>query len=247
MHRRTTRRVAFGTLLALVLAGLAAAGPGRLLTPRLALAQGAPTVQPRMTALGMVLVGSNGRTLYTLSADTPGRSTCADQCATAWPPLVLDTGTPVAAPGLPGRLAIITRADGRRQVTYNDQPLYFFVRDAQPGDTNGEGVMAFGGVWHVVRVTAAGAPPAAPAAPAPQRPAGPVAAPPAQAPAGPVRPAVAPAPAGLPRTGAGLTAGPAPAAGGWRGGLAVAGLLALGSVGVAVTRRARAVPSAHQP
>jgi predicted lipoprotein with Yx(FWY)xxD motif len=65
-----------------------------------------------------------------------------------WPPLLLPEGDPIAPPDLPGTLAVITRADGGRQVTYNDQPLYLYVRDQKPGDTTGEGVA---GVWHVAR------------------------------------------------------------------------------------------------
>ena len=36
------------------------------------------------------------------------------------------------------------------QVTYNGHPLYYFVGDAKPGDTTGEGIIAFGGGWDVL-------------------------------------------------------------------------------------------------
>jgi hypothetical protein len=36
------------------------------------------------------------------------------------------------------------------QLTYNGHPLYTFVNDKKPGDTNGEGVKAFGGSWFAV-------------------------------------------------------------------------------------------------
>jgi hypothetical protein len=42
------------------------------------------------------------------------------------------------------------RADGRMQVTYNHHPLYMFAKDKAKGQTNGEGVNAFGGTWDVV-------------------------------------------------------------------------------------------------
>jgi len=45
-----------------------------------------------------------------------------------------------AGPGVPGRLAAITRPDGRAQVTYNGMPLYTFANDHKPGDTNGQGI-----------------------------------------------------------------------------------------------------------
>jgi Secreted repeat of unknown function len=42
------------------------------------------------------------------------------------------------------------RNDGRRQVTYRGHPLYRFAQDAARGQTNGEGLDAFGGEWYVV-------------------------------------------------------------------------------------------------
>ena len=42
------------------------------------------------------------------------------------------------------------RSDGTQQATYNGHPLYTFVGDKQPGDTNGEGLNAFGGGWFVL-------------------------------------------------------------------------------------------------
>jgi predicted lipoprotein with Yx(FWY)xxD motif len=44
----------------------------------------------------------------------------------------------------------IARTDGSPQVTYNGHPVYLFSGDQQPGDTNGEGVSAFGGSWYVL-------------------------------------------------------------------------------------------------
>ena len=39
------------------------------------------------------------------------------------------------------------RSDGQAQVTYNGHPLYTFIMDQKPGDTNGQGLTAFGGSW----------------------------------------------------------------------------------------------------
>lgn len=96
--------------------------------------------------LGPILSDSAGRTLYVFTKDWPGISTCYDQCATAWPPL-LTRSEPVAPAGLDGLLGATERNDGSRQVTYNGMPLYYWAKDTKPGDTTGQKV---GGVWFVV-------------------------------------------------------------------------------------------------
>jgi predicted lipoprotein with Yx(FWY)xxD motif len=121
----------------------------------------APTTAPAAAAatvmvkndpkLGDYLVDGKGMTLYMFTKDTPGVSNCSGGCLTAWPPLGLPaTGDLVAGPGVTGKLGFITRADGTKQVTYNDMPLYYWASDVKPGDVNGQGV---GGVWYVVPPT----------------------------------------------------------------------------------------------
>lgn len=99
--------------------------------------------------LGAFLTGEDGKSLYLLTSDTAGKSTCSGGCATAWPPFVLDPGESVAAgTGVTGALSTLTRADdGKQQVTYNGIPLYYFAKDAKPGDVNGQGIK---GVWFLV-------------------------------------------------------------------------------------------------
>jgi hypothetical protein len=50
-------------------------------------------------------------------------------------------------------LSVTPRADGINQVSYGELPLYRFAGDKAPGDTNGEGIMAFGGVWLAAQPT----------------------------------------------------------------------------------------------
>lgn len=88
--------------------------------------------------LGPYLVGPNGMTLYTFANDEPGASSCVDQCAANWPPLTLGQGeVATLADGISGVAGAIERADGSLQVTYNGQPLYYWINDAAPGDTTG--------------------------------------------------------------------------------------------------------------
>src|SRR5437899_2694754 len=116
----------------LLLAAVAA-----LLVPALpAAAQSTPTVIATPNAqLGPILTDGAGKTLYRFTPDQPNVSSCDDGCTTAWPPLLLPSGDPVAPADLPGALGTITRADGGRQVTYNGMPLYYYAADTQPGST----------------------------------------------------------------------------------------------------------------
>jgi predicted lipoprotein with Yx(FWY)xxD motif len=50
-------------------------------------------------------------------------------------------------------LGTITREDGSTQVTYNGWPLYLFHEDLAAGDTNGQGLDEFGGLWYLVSPT----------------------------------------------------------------------------------------------
>jgi predicted lipoprotein with Yx(FWY)xxD motif len=113
------------------------------------------TVGVGETDVGKILVDSRGRTLYLFEKDSGPQSTCTSSCATAWPPLRVG-GTPVAGTGATASLlSTATRSDGPPQVTYDGHPLYRFGGDRKAGDTNGQGVSAFGAGWFTV--TAAGA------------------------------------------------------------------------------------------
>ena len=102
--RNHTRKVATG----LALAALASTGCGNGYTRPPAAAVVGPTSAPApvsvavkagTTALGRVLVGPDGRTLYGFTNDVANQSTCSGTCATAWPPVIVSAGWQVA-PGL---------------------------------------------------------------------------------------------------------------------------------------------------
>jgi predicted lipoprotein with Yx(FWY)xxD motif len=104
------------------------------------------------TRVGPVLASSRGLTLYYYSADKrhSGKSACTGTCATAWPPLAAPVKAP-AGVNLPGKLGVITRPNGVKQVTLNGYPLYFYVGDKTAGQVAGNGV---GGAWHVIKIKA---------------------------------------------------------------------------------------------
>ena len=100
--------------------------------------------------LGRILVDSQGRTLYLFQRDSGTQSTCTGACAIEWPPLRA-TGKPMVGSGANASIvATSARSDGKPQVTYNGHPLYLFSADQKAGDTNGQGVNAFGGLWYVL-------------------------------------------------------------------------------------------------
>jgi predicted lipoprotein with Yx(FWY)xxD motif len=133
-------------LVALAVAACGGGGAATAATPKTSSGASA-TVGVTKSSLGSILVNSTGRTLYLFKADVGTKSACAGACATAWPPL-LATGKPTAGTGLTAsKLGTITRSGGNQQITYNGHPLYLYVGDKKPGQTNGQGVTAFGAAW----------------------------------------------------------------------------------------------------
>jgi len=105
------------------------------------------TVAVADSPLGQILVDGAGRTLYAFTPDTAGDSTCYEQCAANWPPLVV-TGEISVGTGLDDSdFSTTTRTDGSTQVKVGAWPLYYFANDAAAGDTNGQGI---NDVWFVV-------------------------------------------------------------------------------------------------
>jgi len=107
----------------------------------------AATVMVATTELGDVLVDADGMTLYMFDPDMQGASTCYDECAMNWPPLVAE-GEPMAGAGADdAKLGTVERDDGTMQVTYDGWPLYLWAQDSAAGDTTGQGV---NDVWWVL-------------------------------------------------------------------------------------------------
>jgi predicted lipoprotein with Yx(FWY)xxD motif len=118
-------------------------------TPKTAAGRTA-TIGVENSSLGKILDDSKGQTLYLFKKDSGTKSACSGACAISWPPLRA-SGKPTAGTGVKASLIGTTaRSDGKPQVTYNGHPLYTFTGDQNPGDTNGQGVNAFGALWYVV-------------------------------------------------------------------------------------------------
>jgi predicted lipoprotein with Yx(FWY)xxD motif len=108
------------------------------------------TVSTGSSSLGRILVDGKGRTLYLFEKDHRDRSSCSGICATYWPPL-LTHGKPTAGRGTKSSLlGTIRRAGGTTQVTYAGHPLYRYLPDTKPGQTNGQDSHDFGAGWYVL-------------------------------------------------------------------------------------------------
>jgi predicted lipoprotein with Yx(FWY)xxD motif len=142
-------------------------GAGAVLAaPAAAQAPGPVSLRSAQNAqLGALLVDAQGKTLYRFTRDEGSTSTCYDQCAQTWPPLLVSSGQATLV-GIGGTVGTTVRTDGTRQVTYNGVPVYYYSRDVAIGEVNGQGV---GGVWFVVNTTAAVALPRTGGGPAPVR------------------------------------------------------------------------------
>jgi predicted lipoprotein with Yx(FWY)xxD motif len=107
-----------------------------------------------------IVTDGSVRTLYMFVEDVNGVATnCTPsgpwgtECPALWPPLT-SQGAPLAGTGINAALLTVKkRSDGKRQVSYNHHPLYYWhggaghAGDKKPGDVNGE---EFVGEWYVL-------------------------------------------------------------------------------------------------
>jgi predicted lipoprotein with Yx(FWY)xxD motif len=89
------------------------------------------------------LVGPNGMTLYVFDNDEAGsgKSACNGPCIGNWPAFPAS-----ASAKAEGDYTVVARDDGTHQWAYKGKPLYFWAKDAKPGDRTGDGVK---NAWHV--------------------------------------------------------------------------------------------------
>jgi predicted lipoprotein with Yx(FWY)xxD motif len=128
--------------------GSAASGSGSTSGAAAATAEGLKTA----TIGGVtVLTNAKGFALYSFAPDTATKSACNGACATAWPP---QAATATAK----SPYTTIKRSDGTTQLVFNGHPLYTFTGDTSPGTASGNGVNAFGGLWHEVPAAGGAAP-----------------------------------------------------------------------------------------
>ncbi len=99
---------------------------------------------------GPVLFDDKGGALYLFTADPAGKSSCYGDCARAWPPFFARGKLRARGGADQDLLGRTERRDGRKQVTYAGQPLYYYVADL-PNEILCHDVFEFGGDWLVVQ------------------------------------------------------------------------------------------------
>jgi predicted lipoprotein with Yx(FWY)xxD motif len=123
------------------------------ITPPKSIRKGSKTVELNTAenpVIGTYVTDGAGRTLYRFDEDSnkPPKATCNGDCAKAWPPLLIKSPGKIFPKGInPKILGYVERADGTCQVTINGWPVYYFAKDAKPGDILGQGVK---GTWFAV-------------------------------------------------------------------------------------------------
>ena len=98
---------------------------------------------------GKILVDSEGRTLYTLTSGG-GAIACSGSCPHVWPPVLVPAGATslTGGPGVTG----LGKSSSGTVVEYQKYPLFRYSGDTAPGETNGNGISSYGGVWYVIKV-----------------------------------------------------------------------------------------------
>jgi predicted lipoprotein with Yx(FWY)xxD motif len=90
-----------------------------------------------INGVGNVLVDSAGKALYASDVEASGKVMCTAGCTSFWKPLTVSSAKPTAA-GDVGKVGVVTRPDGTKQVTVDGKLLYTFSQD-QPGKVDGNG------------------------------------------------------------------------------------------------------------
>lgn len=97
---------------------------------------------------GQIVVDGKGMSVYYYTKDVKdsGTSACTGGCLDAWPPVLATADTPTVD-GVTGTVGTIATPDGKKQLTINGMPVYYYAKDLAAGDITGQGV---GGVWYLV-------------------------------------------------------------------------------------------------
>ncbi|MFB3765210.1 MAG: hypothetical protein ACE14P_08175 [Methanotrichaceae archaeon] len=105
------------------------------------------------SSIGTYLIDGRGMTLYHLLSDQGGyTSRCIDAtCTGIWPPFYAgNINVPVNLNPADFSTITVNGYKQYHQTAYKGWPLYYFYRDAKPGDIYGQGISDSYGIWSVV-------------------------------------------------------------------------------------------------
>jgi len=93
--------------------------------------------------VGFYFTNGTGFTLYFRQTDPgDGTSSCTGACVTVWPPFF--SSKLVVPPGVSAAVFTpVNRTDGKQQLAFEGYPLYYYQKDAKPGDVLGQGIGHF--------------------------------------------------------------------------------------------------------
>lgn len=96
--------------------------------------------------IGHYLVGPNGMTLYYFTENVNGK-TFNGPYLDLWSPFYVSN---ISVPkDLNSKdFSVVTGGNGKPQIAYKGWPLYYYIGDSKPGETNGQG---FKGLWYVMK------------------------------------------------------------------------------------------------
>jgi predicted lipoprotein with Yx(FWY)xxD motif len=109
---------------------------------------GAAELKTASSGAGQIVVDAKGMSIYFFTKDVKdsGTSACTGACITAWPPVLTESDSP-AVEGVTGTVGTIATPEGKKQVTVNGLPVYYYIQDKAAGDITGQGV---NDVWYLV-------------------------------------------------------------------------------------------------
>jgi predicted lipoprotein with Yx(FWY)xxD motif len=140
---------AFAAVAAFAVAGIAVA---KSLVLQVAKNATVTDMTTNVTEHEAIAINAKGFAVYWLSGDSKTHPKCtqANGCFKFWPPVTVKSAKSLSkAAGISGKLSTWSR-DGFKQVVLGGHPLYTFAPDTKKDDSTGQGVVGFGGTWHVV-------------------------------------------------------------------------------------------------